>query len=68
MVEPGHKFEVEAILGERKVRGKHQFLVKWKNYSLDKASWQTETNCENCPDLIKSYLLSLQVKSLGAIL
>ena len=67
IVETGHKFEVEAILGERKVRGKHQFLVKWKNYSLDEASWQTVADRKNCSDLINAYCSSLQVKSLGAM-
>ena len=37
------------------VRGKTQYLVKWKNYAIKEATWQTETNCENCKDLVKIF-------------
>ena len=45
LVEPGHKYEVEQILRSCIVRGKTQYLVKWKNYAIEEATWQTEANC-----------------------
>ena len=40
-------------------------MVKWKSYSLKEATWQSEKDCENCPELIVAYRSSLLDKSLG---
>ena len=37
LVEPGHTYEVEQILRSCIVRGKTQYLVKWKNYTIKEA-------------------------------
>ena len=63
LVEPGHKYEVEQILRSRIVRGKTQYLVKWKNYAIEEATWQTEADCENCKDLVK--IFETKDKTLG---
>ena len=55
LVEPGHEYEVKQILRSCIVRGKTQYLVKWKNYAIEEATWQTEANCENCKDLVKNF-------------
>ena len=41
-------FKVEGILDHRVVSGKKQFLVKWKNYDIEWATWEPEANlsCE----------------------
>jgi len=32
-----------------------QFLLKWKGYPLDEASWEPEENVKNSPDLIADF-------------
>ena len=64
-VEPSYKYEVEKILKERMVKGKNQFLVKWKHYLVKEATWQNEEDCSNCQHLILSFHSSLMSKSLG---
>jgi hypothetical protein len=41
------EFEVERILGERTIRGKREFLIKWKNYGDFENSWEPEENLVN---------------------
>lgn len=48
-------YEVEQILSDRKRRGVHFFLVKWKNY--DETTWEPENNLF-CPKILKAYLKS----------
>ena len=63
LVEPGHKYEVKKILKSRIVRGKSQYLVKWKNYAIEEATWQTEADCGNCRELVK--IFEAKDKALG---
>ena len=37
-------FVVERILGERRKRGKVQFLISWKGYDASHDSWEPEEN------------------------
>ncbi|KAJ9078631.1 M-phase phosphoprotein 8 [Entomophthora muscae] len=30
-------------------------LVKWKNFSIEDATWEHEENCFNCPDLAEEF-------------
>lgn len=41
------EYEVERVLGERRVRGGRQFLVKWKGYGDWENSWEPERNLKN---------------------
>ena len=36
--------EVEEILDDRKRHGRREFLVKWKGYEIDDASWEPRVN------------------------
>ena len=40
-------YEVEKILNRRKVRGKFQYLIKWKGYSMNECTWEPLSNLEN---------------------
>ena len=63
-VEPSIEYAVEKILKERTIKGKTQFLIKWKHYPVEEATWQNEEDCSNCKDLILTFC-SYPVKSLG---
>ena len=63
-VEPSIEYAVEKILKERTIKGKTQFLIKWKHYPVEEATWQNEEDCSNCRDLILTFR-SHPVKSLG---
>ena len=53
---PGEaKFEVEAILNSRLSRRKRQFLIKWKGYPIEDASWEPESNLKGCPGLLADF-------------
>jgi len=42
------KFEVEAVLKSRKLRGRErEYLVKWKGYHPIEASWVNESDMEH---------------------
>ena len=47
-------YEVEELLKKRVVRGKEQFLVKWKGFSLGHSSWEPVSNLR-CPRLLQQY-------------
>lgn len=37
-------YEIDTLLDHRQRNGKQEFLVKWKNYPLDEASWEPYEN------------------------
>ncbi len=55
-VSPSEKYyEVSRIVNERKLRGKQQYLVKWKRYETP--TWESADKLlQDCPDVVQSYL------------
>ena len=49
------QYEVKAILQQRKVRRKTQYLVEWLGYHPEEASWQDAEDCVGCEQLIKEF-------------
>lgn len=48
-------FEVESILSKKiDVTGGVSYLVKWKGFPLDKATWEPRDNC-SCEKVIKNF-------------
>jgi len=47
-------FQVERLLNVREVRGKRQFLVRWRGYSEKHDSWSDETDILD-PSLIERF-------------
>lgn len=43
------------IVGHRTIKGRRQFLVRWKGYSESSDSWENEKDL-NCPKLIEDFL------------
>ena len=53
---PGEtEFEVESILDSRLLRRKRHFLIKWKGYPIEDASWEPESNLKGCPELLADF-------------
>ena len=45
-------YRVEALLAQRRVEGRRQFLVRWQDYSPAHDSWESEVvevSLEPCP-------------------
>lgn len=47
------QFDVDSIHGDKKVKGKRWFPVRWKDFPDD--SWTPEEDL-NCPSVIENYL------------
>jgi len=48
-------FNAEQILNQRKVNGETQYLVKWVNYPVNKATWEPAGNILD-PRLLEDFL------------
>lgn len=49
-------FDVEKILEKKKkLDGSVHFLVKWKGFSMDKATWEPDSNL-NCDEKLEEFL------------
>jgi hypothetical protein len=55
MPEDSKFYEVEKIIGKKKIDGKTNYLVKWKNYSESQATWQELSTLEYVKPLIKEF-------------
>lgn len=53
--------QVEQIVAQRTIKGRRQFLVRWKGYSEDSDTWEQEKDL-NCPKLIANFLADEEEK------
>jgi len=49
------EWEVEKILNKRKVRGKDKYLVRWKGFTAEGDTWESQENLKNAGDLLKEF-------------
>ncbi|KFD54495.1 hypothetical protein M513_04642 [Trichuris suis] len=54
------EFEVEAVMAKRLYKNESgrtglEYLVKWKNYTMDEATWEPEVNLIGCEQLIDEF-------------
>jgi RNase H-like domain found in reverse transcriptase/Reverse transcriptase (RNA-dependent DNA polymerase)/Integrase zinc binding domain/Chromo (CHRromatin Organisation MOdifier) domain len=50
------EWEVEEILDHRLVKGKKEYLVRWKGYSEDETSWEPPEHLENAQELLLEFI------------
>ena len=49
------QYEVEKIIGYRKVNKRHEYLVKWLNFDESENTWEPIRNLTNCKKLLKEF-------------
>ena len=49
------EYEVNKILGERKMKERTEFLINWKGYGHEEDQWKPEQNVKNAKKAIKLF-------------
>jgi Chromo (CHRromatin Organisation MOdifier) domain len=62
LLEGEPEWEVEEIMGQRQIRNKQQYLIRWKDYSPAHDSWEDESAIHT-PLLIQAYQQCLEPQS-----
>lgn len=55
LIEGEEEFEVEAIVGHKKNRGRLTYLVKWKGYPISENSWEPGSHLTNAQEMLTAY-------------
>lgn len=56
IVDDHEEWEVEDILAKRMFRKRYpQYLVKWRGYPVEAATWQSVSDLENAADLVREF-------------
>lgn len=61
MDEEEEVFDVEAIIDHRVMDGRIQYLIRWRTFGDEEASWEFEDDM-NCQELIDDYKHNLALK------
>ena len=50
-----NNYEVEAIVGRKRMKDGYKYLIHWKGFPSSEDTWEPESALNNCQDLIKEY-------------
>ena len=56
-------YTVEEVIGHRKKKGKYEYLIKWKDYSINESTWEPMDNLYFVKELIEEYDRSYDAKN-----
>ena len=56
LVEGTLEYEVESILRHTGKGARRRYLVLWKGYPLDEATWEPEASLDYGPEVLEEYL------------
>ena len=56
LVEGMLEYEVESILRHKGKGARRRYLVLWKGYPLDEATWEPEASLDHAPEILEGYL------------
>jgi len=59
MQEDGEEYEISHIILHDDSRDERYYLVAWKGYDIEDATWLTEGELEGAQDALQEYLQSL---------
>ena len=49
------EYEVEKIIGEKRIKGKNYYKVRWKGYDAENDTWQSAQDLRNAHELLKEW-------------
>ena len=56
LVEDHLEYEVEDFIRHHRRGTRRQYLVLWKGYPFNEATWEYERDLKNAPDILEAYL------------
>ena len=56
LVEGTLEYEVEGILRHKGKGARRRYLVLWKGYPLEEATWEPERHLDHAPEILEEYL------------
>lgn len=60
LVDDVEEYEIEKIVDHRRYRGKRQFHVIWKGYSIHDGTWEKEENLKSAREALQDYWNTLE--------
>ena len=58
-----NNYTVEEVIGRRKKKGKYEYLIKWKDYSINESTWEPMDNLYFIKELVDEYDKSYDAKN-----
>ena len=60
-------YQVEKVIGKKKMHGKVHYRIKWKGYPVEESTWEPRSSC-HCKDMIKAFEARLKRMQSGEVL
>ena len=55
IIDGEEEYEAEEILEDKQRNNRREYLILWKGYPREDATWEPESNLTNCKDLLREY-------------